>query len=285
MAIPREPKSLGSEVLLETAAFASLGPRRCAVLARCATRRVHAKGEAVFREESVSEGLYIIVRGALRLNIRTAMGGSVVVGEQAAPAAIVTVGLLDGGPNRATGIAASDCTAYILRRDPFIRFCRRNPDATIGLLSEIGAHLRRTSAFIDLMTAAGIHQRLARVLLDLMEEQGNPHFLLPCTHTELAARLGTVRELISRNLKLLEDRGVLRVAGKDISITDAPALVSAAGACIGAAHVFEPHAAPPNPACFVLQRSKEAGNVGHLRQPRDATASDRNWTAPTITRR
>jgi hypothetical protein len=67
--------------------------------------------------------------------------------------------------------------------------------------------------------------------------------------------LGTVRELVNRNLRLLEARGVLRCSGERIMVTDVPALIAAAGIAI-TAPVFE--AAPPNPACFVLERSKRS---------------------------
>lgn len=172
--------------------------------------------------------------------------------DQIAPAAIITAGLLDGGLNGATAVARSDCTARILLREAFMAFCRRHPDLALRLMSEIGTHLRRMAAFVDLVTAAGIQQRLARVLLDLRDEAGSEQFALPCGQAELAARLGTVRELIYRHLKLLEARGVLRFAGKQIVVTDSAALLCAAGVSIVTEHVFEPHAAPPHPACLVL---------------------------------
>jgi CRP/FNR family transcriptional regulator len=251
----KKPQAFVSEILLQTAAFATLGPRRCAFLALEAVERVHARDQVIFSEESCAEGVFILVEGSVRLTVRQALGNSLVLRDETAPATIITAGLVDGGPNCATATATSHSVLYVLQRDCFLRLCRRNPDFTVCLLSEIGAHLRRTSAFIDLITASGIYQRLARVLLDLMKEAGGPQFDLPCSQTELAARVGTVRELISRNLRLLEANGVLRSSGKHIIVNDAAALAAAAGASNSAAHVFESHAAPPNPVCFVLERS------------------------------
>ena len=247
----------GADILLHTAAFAALGSQRCAVLAGQGIERTHPRGGVIFREDSPSEGLLILARGGLRLTVRSGVGGSVAVRDENAPGVIATAGLLDGGPNCATAVAISECLTYLLPREPFLRFCRRNPDVAICLLAEIGAHLRRTSAFIDLVTATSVYQRVARVLLDLMEDAGTAEFILPCSQTELAARLGTARELIYRNLKLLESKGVLRFSGKRVVIADAPALFTAAGASSGAPHVFESHAAPPHPACFILQRRSD----------------------------
>lgn len=256
MASDTGPKAFSGDILLQTAAFAALGRRRCSALALHAVEHVYAKGEMVFSEESPADGVFILTAGCLRLMVRTAVGGLLVLRDEAAPATIITAGSLDGGPNCATAVTTSDSTVYILMRDVFVRFCRRNPDFAICLLSEIGSHLRRTSAFIDLITASGISQRLAKVLIDLMEEAGKANFVLPCSQTELAARLGTVRELVNRNIRLLEARGVLQCSGKHIHVTDGPALRAAAGSSGCATAVFESHAAPPNPACFVLERSK-----------------------------
>jgi CRP/FNR family transcriptional regulator len=214
--------------------------------------RRHAKGDTVFGGDRVAEGVILLERGAIRLTFDTALGGSVVLCEQTAPAVIISSGVLDGGSNCATATAASECVTYVVARGSFFRFCRRNPNVAIRVLSELGGHLRRTSAFIDLVTAAGTHQRIARVLLELMEEAGALHFTLPCSHGELAMRVGTVRELIYRNLKMFEARGILKADRRDIVITDAAALRAEAGVPRYATRVFETRATPPVPACVVL---------------------------------
>jgi CRP-like cAMP-binding protein len=62
----------------------------------------------------------MLARGELRITFKTALGGSVVLREQTAPAVIVTAGLFDGGVNCATATAVSDCATCTLRREPFV---------------------------------------------------------------------------------------------------------------------------------------------------------------------
>ncbi len=246
-------KALIGDLLFRTAVFEGLGRRRCDLLTRHAIEREYARGEIACREDSPSDGLLILAQGSLRLSVATGLGNPVLMRVQAAPAAIITAGLLDGGPNGVTAVASCPCVMHVVLRDSFIRYCGRHPDLLIRLVTEIGGHLRRTSAFIDLIIATGTRQRLARALLDLMDEAGTSEFVLPCNHAELAARLGTVRELIYRNLKLLEARGILSFSGKHIAVTDAVGLMSEAGRPAGSPHVFESHGALPNPACFILE--------------------------------
>ena len=245
-------ESLSGSLLAQTALFAVLDRKRCASLALQALQRTHAKGDVIFTEENRAEGLVILGCGVLRLTRRTAHGGSMLLGEQIGPCGIVTTGLLDGESNGVTAAAGTPCTTYLLSRESFLSACRDNPELAIRLLAEIGPHLRRTSAFIDLISTTDMCQRVARVLLELMEEVDSPSFSLPCSHVELASRLGTVREVIYRKLKELESRGVLRIESKHIIVTDPQALFHEAGPFRNTTHVFELHATPPIPVYFVL---------------------------------
>ena len=241
-----------SEILGQTAAFAGLKPQCYGVLAAHAAARRHARGDIVFAEDSSADGLYLIVQGCVRLTRTAAPGRLILLSEESGPTAILTSGFLNGTINSVTATAVSDCSTVVIDRDAFNRVCKKSPEVAVRLLSEIAGHLCRTSGFIDLITATDTRRRVARALLDLMEESGSPEFVLPCSHANLANRLGTVREVVFRNLKSLERQGILRTTGLRVTIHDPQALSSAAGVSPGAIRVFEPRAAPPIPAYFVL---------------------------------
>ena len=70
--------------------------------------------------------------------------------------------------------------------------------------------------------------RLARTLLEFRDQIGSDNFTLPVTHEELALRLGTVREVVSRNLSRFQAEGFLRVQRRDIAILKPEALAAEA---------------------------------------------------------
>jgi CRP/FNR family transcriptional regulator len=80
------------------------------------------------------------------------------------------------------------------------------------------------------MTFGSVTQRLARLLLDASKQANSEVFELPLTHQELASRLGTVREVVSRNLARFRAEGLILVQGRQITIDDRAGLESEAEA-------------------------------------------------------
>ncbi len=77
------------------------------------------------------------------------------------------------------------------------------------MLALVGARLRRMMGIIEELSFSTIRERLASVLLNLAENEGKQTergvaFVLPASHQELASQLGTVRELVSRNLMRMQ---------------------------------------------------------------------------------
>jgi CRP/FNR family transcriptional regulator len=68
------------------------------------------------------------------------------------------------------------------------------------------------------MTFGSVTQRLARLLLDASKASGSDLFDLPATHQELASRLGTVREVVSRNLGRFRAQGYIAIHERQVQI-------------------------------------------------------------------
>ena len=93
------------------------------------------------------------------------------------------------------------------------------------MLSVVGARLRRLVGIIEELSFTTIRQRLISALIKLAQNEGKTtargiEFQLPSTHQELAHQLGTVRELISRNLMRLQAEGLLDVDARQIVVKD-----------------------------------------------------------------
>ena len=84
--------------------------------------------------------------------------------------------------------------------------------------------LRHLVGMVEAMTFGSVTQRLARLLLDASRQAGGEEFHLPLTHQELASRLGTVREVISRNLARFRAENLIRLDGHRLRILDRPGL-------------------------------------------------------------
>ena len=142
---------------------------------------------------------------------------------------IAELPVFDGGPYPASAIAVEDVEiAFISRRD-FHAYCLEHPEVALKVLSVVGARLRHLVGIIEELSFTTIRQRLISALIKLAQSQGKKtergiEFQLPATHQEMANQLGTVRELISRNLMRLQAEGLLEVDARQIVVKDMKSL-------------------------------------------------------------
>jgi len=113
---------------------------------------------------------------------------------------------------------------FISRRD-FQAYCLEHPEVALKVLSVVGSRLRRLVGIIEELSFTTIRQRLISTLIRLAQSEGKKtdrgvEFQLPASHQELANQLGTVRELISRNLMRLQAEGLLDVDARQIVVKD-----------------------------------------------------------------
>jgi CRP/FNR family transcriptional regulator len=212
-------------VLEKTALLSSLTTAELKLLSARTVRRSFHAGELLFSEGEPCHGLHIIARGKVRI-FKTSLGGREQVLAMNHPGeSVAELPVFDGGPYPASAMAVEDAEiAFISRRD-FQAYCMEHPAVALKVLAVVGARLRRLVEIIEELSFTTIRQRLISTLLRLAESEGKQtergiEFLLPASHQELANQLGTVRELISRNLMRLQAEGLLDVDAREIVVKD-----------------------------------------------------------------
>lgn len=193
---------------------------------------MYSTGELLFSEGEPCNGLHIIVRGRVRIFKTSMSGREQVLAVNEPGESVAELPVFDGGPFPASASALEDAeVAFISRRD-FQAYCLEHPEVALKVLAVVGARLRRLVGIIEELSFTTIRQRLIAVLLKLAQAEGRSsprgiQFELPATHQELANQLGTVRELISRNLMRLQAEGILEVDARHIVVKDMKALNAA----------------------------------------------------------
>jgi CRP/FNR family transcriptional regulator len=133
---------------------------------------------------------------------------------------VAEVPLFDGGPFPATVSAVDDVTAYLIAKADFQQVCREHPEVPLKVLAVVGRRLRVLVSVVESVTFGSVRQRLARTLLEFGQQAGQDSFALPVTHQELALRLGTAREVVSRNLSRFQAEGLLRIQRREVLLLD-----------------------------------------------------------------
>ena len=228
MSVPRTDLAA---VLAHTALFSSLSSTEIQTLAARTVRKLFVVGELLFSEGEPCNGLHIIARGKVRIFKTSINGREQVLALNVPGESVAELPVFDGGPYPASAAAVEDAEiAFISRRD-FHAYCLEHPEVALKVLSVVGARLRRLVGIIEELSFTTIRQRLIAMLVKLAQSEGSKtergiEFQLPATHQELANQLGTVRELISRNLTRLHAEGLLEVDARQIVVKDMKGLSS-----------------------------------------------------------
>ncbi len=228
MTIPRTDLAA---VLEKTALLSSLSREELQTLAARTVRKLFSAGELLFSEGEPCNGLNIIARGKVRIFKTSVNGREQVLAVNVPGESVAELPVFDGGPYPASGVAIEDTEiAFISRRD-FNAYCIEHPEVALKMLSVVGGRLRRLVGIIEELSFTTIRQRLIALLVKIAQNEGKKtergiEVHLPATHQELANQLGTVRELISRNLMRLQAEGLLDVDARLIVIRDLRGLIA-----------------------------------------------------------
>lgn len=133
--------------------------------------------------------------------------------------------VFDGGNYPAAAAAIEDTEVLFISRKDFQNFCREHPDVALKVIAVVGSRLRRLVGIIEELSFTTVRQRLIALILRLAQAGGMPskegiRVELTKSHQDLAAELGTVRELVSRNLSRLQAEGYIEVEGRKIVVKD-----------------------------------------------------------------
>jgi CRP/FNR family transcriptional regulator len=216
-------------VLGRTALLSSLSQPELQMLAARTVRKLFSAGELLFSEGEPCNGLHIIARGRIRLFKTSVNGREQVLSVNVSGESVAEIPVFDGGPYPASAVALEETEiAFISRRD-FNAYCLEHPEVSLKMLTVVGARLRQLVSIIEELSFTTIRQRLISTLLKLAQSGGKKtargiEFQLPASHQELANQLGTVRELISRNLMRLQAEGLLDVDARQIVVKDVKGL-------------------------------------------------------------
>jgi CRP/FNR family transcriptional regulator len=209
--------------------FAKLEGAPLEYLAARALRKAFAPGEVIFSEGEPCKGLYVVASGSIRIFKTSAGGREQTLAIDGPGSSVAELPVFDGGAYPASAAALTHCTLVFVAKETFQALCREYPEVALHVLKVVGARLRRLVGIIEELSFTTVRQRLAAHLLRLAQTQGKQSregvvVALGESQQELASHIGTVRELVSRNLSRLQAEGIVRLEGKTLTVLDMQAL-------------------------------------------------------------
>ncbi len=198
--------------------FRELEAELKAPLVDALTLRRYAPGETLFWEDEPSAGLFTLIRGQVKLYRLSPQGRQVVIRLVHPVQTFNEVSVFDQGPNPVNVTAVTESDVWHLPTETFQWALTRSP---ILMQAVIRTLCRRTRHLVQMVEELSLYRvtcRLARLIARLSPEELHGRHRL--TQDEMAARLGTVREVITRALQELQHTGAVRVQRGRIFVTD-----------------------------------------------------------------
>lgn len=182
--------------------------------ARCVPRAV-GTGFVLFRSGERCSGLYVVLEGRVRVYRTSPDGREQTLAVEGAGNPVAELPLVDGGPYPASAVTTAPSRLVFLPRAEFEHAFRTDPEVATAVVRALGARLRHFVQLVETLAFRDVAARLAMLLADYGDRHGQVRgdsvdLQLERTQEELANELGTARESVSRAMKQLRHRGLIR---------------------------------------------------------------------------
>ena len=200
--------------------FAKLSPEAIDALAAVATELQCSAGATIFLEGDPAPGLFVLEDGVVKIS-RVSLEGREYIMHLVGPGeSFNDVAAMDGGNNPGTAIAQTAVVVWKLSRVDLRRVAQRHPELVWAFVEDMASRARYLVGLVEDLAMRNVRGRLARLLLE--EAVGTERRTVPrmLTQEEMAARLGTVREMVGRTLRSMAASGLIEFDRHRIVILD-----------------------------------------------------------------
>lgn len=173
------------------------------------------KGQILFRAGDVAQGFVVVLSGRIEVNLTSASGRGILLYAVAPGQSCVqtTLGLLADEAYSGEAVAVTDLALILIPRGLFLRLMDEDSEFRRFVLTAFGRRMQDVTRLLERVAFDSVESRLAAALLDLATDG-----VVQATQADLAARIGSAREVISRRLDVFQragwvgtDRGVVRI--------------------------------------------------------------------------
>lgn len=221
-----------ASALRRTMLFGELNEPELNALAERAVERRLKRNEILFMAGDEAAGLFVVAEGALRAYREGVDGREQIIHVERAGATIAELPVFDNKPYPSTVAAEEDSTVLFLPKSEVKALCLAHPEIALKAVKLLAGRLRKCAELVEALSLREVDNRLARWLLNEARVRGqrlsNPtaglELTLVLTNQQIAAHIGSVREVVSRALARLQQNGLIEIDGRRIVINDEMAM-------------------------------------------------------------
>jgi len=174
------------------------------------------KREVLFSEGEEAKGFYVILSGKVKLYKISPEGKEQILHMVSAPDAFAEAALFLEGSYPAFAEALVDSQLLFFPKRNFVHLIEKHPQLSINMIVSLSHFLRKFASLIEELSLKEVSSRVAKYLMDLSlksarDGKNSKEVDLDLSKTQLASKLGTISETLSRTLSKMKTKGVINV--------------------------------------------------------------------------
>ncbi|MHB8104724.1 MAG: Crp/Fnr family transcriptional regulator [Dehalococcoidales bacterium] len=205
--------------------FSGLSDAALAVVNSHVFEKKAVRGDIIVFEAEPSEALYFVISGVVKVFKTSADGKEQILRIIRPGDSFNDVPVLGGGPNLASAAAMSDVVLHGIKKKDLDTIFREYSQIALNVINVLSLRVQEMIMLIEDLSFRHVNGRVAKILLEYAGSGERPRL----TQQEMAAMIGTAREMVGRSFRSLEEEGAIRVERNRIIIANYAILKKIAG--------------------------------------------------------
>ncbi len=207
-----------TDILQSANLFQDLSENDLDKLAHHTIQRTFKRNAIIISRGDSGNSLYLILAGKVRVYLDDEKGNQVTIAEYGPGECFGELALFSGAERAANVITTEDSRCAVLSRQAFMDFMREYPEVSLRVISSLVERIQAMTEEINILALFDVYGRIRHTLMKLSREQDGKQVTDKITHQEIANRIGSSREMVSRILRDLKHGGYISIAGKQITL-------------------------------------------------------------------
>lgn len=213
--------SLNPQLLRTVPLFSSLSDEQLRVLSPFVQMRSYPRSTFILRAGEETDALYVILSGRVKVLIPDEEGHEVILTVMGPHEFFGEMGLLDDQPRSASVETLEQCDMLRFSKTGFMNCLKDNFELAMLVIRNLVRRLRDADRKIESLALIDVYGRVARLIIDMAEEIDGQWIVQRAPpKQEIAHMIGASREMVSRVVKDLQQKGLIRAEKRKIFILD-----------------------------------------------------------------
>lgn len=213
--------ALNPQILKSVPLFSSFSDQQLSSLLTCVQHRSYPRGAFILRAREETDALYIILSGRVKVLIPDEDGHEVILSIMGPNEFFGEMGLLDDKPRSASVETLESCEMLRMSKAGFLNCLRGNQELAMLIIRNLVRRLREADRKIESLALIDVYGRVARLIIDMAENVDGKWIVAHApAKQEIARMIGASREMVSRVVKDLQHKGLIRAEKRKIYVMD-----------------------------------------------------------------